>query len=60
MDLMAGTDLKQIPKSVCNRNQAHKYLQRHLISVTDSDHKYILGKIKPSYSIECSRDISVR
>ena len=35
---MIVTELKQILKSVCTRNQARKAIQSHNILLTDSDH----------------------
>ena len=59
MDVMAVTDAKQIRKSVCNRNQAYKALQRHHICLTDSDDYFILDGIKFRDTIEYERDTSV-
>ena len=38
LDIMVVTEVKEIPNSLCNRNQAHKSIQRHSICLTDSDH----------------------
>ena len=42
LDVMEVTEVKQIPKSVCNVNQARRYLQRHRICITDSNNYFIL------------------
>ena len=56
---MKVTEVKQIPYSVCNRNQQQKDLQRHPICITESDHEFILNEIKCRYTIEYERDMSV-
>ena len=55
---MSVNEVKQIPKSVCNRNQARKALPRHFICLTDSRHYFIFDKIKLRDDIECKRDMS--
>ena len=59
MYVMLVIDVKQTPNIECNRNQAHKYLQRHTICLTDSDHDFILDEIKYGENIEYERDMSV-
>ena len=56
MDVMAVTEAKQRPKSVCNRNKSHMDLQRHPICLTYSDHDYISDKIKHRDAIEYEKD----
>ena len=56
---MEVTKLKQIPKSVCNRNQSRKALQRRSIRITDSDHDFIIDEIKRRYNIEYGGYMSV-
>ena len=46
LDVILVNQVKQITKSVWNINQEQKYLQRHPIRLTESDHDYILNKIK--------------
>ena len=57
--VIAVTEAKQITKSVCNRNQASRDLQRRHIKITDSDHDFILDEIKRRYTIEHERGMSV-
>ena len=59
MYLMAVTEVKQMPKSECNRNQAHKYFKKHNICITDSDHDFVIGEIKRRYTIEYEKEIIV-
>ena len=59
MDVFAITEVKQIPKSVYNINQAHKDFNSHTICINDSDHDYIIDKIKRREDIEYARDMSV-
>ena len=59
LDVLSVTHEKQIPKSVCNRNQARKDLQRQPICLTDSDHYFILGVIKRRETVEYDRYMSV-
>ena len=59
MDVMEVTEVKQIPKGVCNRNQSCKDLQRHPTYLTDSGHDFILDKIKHRDTIEYARDMGV-
>ena len=43
---MAVRDVHGITRSVCNRNQAKKDLQRHPIFLTDYGHSIILEEIE--------------
>ena len=47
------------PKSVCNKNQAHKAIQRSPLCITESDHGYILYEIKRRDTIDYERKTSV-
>ena len=51
--------MKKIPKNLCNRNQAHKALQRRSICLTDSYHDFILDEIKRQDTIEYEIGMSV-
>ena len=51
--------MKQIPNSVCNKHQAHKYIQRNPICLTDSDHDFNIDGIRCKDIIESGRDISI-
>ena len=42
---VAVKDVHDIPKSICNRNNAKQALQKHPICLTDSYHDYILEEI---------------
>ena len=42
LEVNAVTYIHDIPKSVCNRTQAKKYISRHPICLTGSDYDYIL------------------
>ena len=46
-----------IPRSVCKKNQVKKYLQRHPIFHTDSDHNYIIIEIEHREKIEYEQNI---
>ena len=50
---------KKIPKSVSNKNQACKDMQRSPILLTESDHDVILDKIKSINTIGYERKTSV-
>ena len=56
---MELTEVKQITKNVCNRNQARKALQRRPIRLTDSYHDFILDEIKRQDTIEYEIGMSV-
>ena len=56
---MTETEVKQIPKSVCNRNQEHKAIQRLTICLTESEQYYILDEIKGRDTIKYERKMSV-
>ena len=51
--------MEQIPRTLFNRNKAHKALQRRSICLTDSYHDFILDEIKRRYTIEYEKDMSV-
>ena len=38
--------VQDIPKNVCNRIEAKKAIQRHAVSMTDTDYDYILDEIE--------------
>ena len=52
IDVITIKYVQYIPKNVCNRIQAKKSIQRHFISMTDSDYDYILDEI------ECHKKLS--
>ena len=43
---MTVTWVKQIPKSICNRNQSHKAIKRRPICLTGYYYDYIIDEIK--------------
>ena len=45
LDVIAITDIHDIPQSLCNRTQTNKIISRHPICLTDSDYGYILEDI---------------
>ena len=53
-NVMTVTEVKDA-KSVCNKNQSHKAIQRHPIFLTDSYHDFILDEIKSRETIEYDR-----
>ena len=55
---MAVIEVKQIPKRVCNIHQEHKAIQGCQIYLTDSDHYYIIYKVKRRDTIKYERRIS--
>ena len=59
MNVMSVTEVKQIPNSVCNRNKSCKALKRRPIFLIDSDHDFILDKIKRRDTIKYERGIRV-
>ena len=59
MDLMSVTEVKNIPKSVYNRNQARRYLKSRSIWLTKSDHAFTLDEIKCRDTIENNMNLSV-
>ena len=59
LNVLEVTDVKQTPNSVCNRNHAHKVLQRHHICLTDSGHDFILDEIQRRDNIEYDGDMTV-
>ena len=50
---------KKMPKIICNKNQARKAIQMSTICLTDSDHDFILDKIKLRDTIEYKRKTSI-
>ena len=56
---MEVTEVKHISKSVCNRTQVHKALQRYNICLTDSDHDFTPRRIKRRDKIEYERNMIV-
>ena len=56
---MIVTELKQIPKSVCNRNQARKAIKWYPIGLSESDHDFILDEIKCRDTTKYERDMSI-
>ena len=56
---MVVKDVRDIPRNVCNINQAKHALQIHTIFMTDSDHNYILEEIECRDTIEYKINISV-
>ena len=44
LDVFRIIDVQDIPKTVCNRIQAKKYMQRYPICMIDADCDYILGE----------------
>ena len=60
LDVVAVRDVHGITRSVCNRNQAKKYLQRHHICLTYSDRDYIIDEIGCRDKIEYEINISIK
>ena len=52
LDIMSVTEAKKIPKSVYNRNKERRFLQRHNICLTESDHYLFIYEIKRRDTIE--------
>ena len=52
LDFVAVKYVHDIPKIICNRNNAKQDLQKHPICLTDSDHDYILEAIEHRDKIE--------
>ena len=46
LDVVRIKYVQDIPKTSCNKIQAKKFIQRHPICMTDSDHDYILNDIE--------------
>ena len=46
LDVIAITDIHDIPKSVCNRTQAKIIISRHPICLTDSENNYTSEEIE--------------
>ena len=59
LDVMKLTEVKQIHKSVWNRNQSHKAIQGYPICLTDSDHDFILDEIRHRDTIEYQKYMSI-
>ena len=59
LDVMTVTEVKIIPKSVCNRTQSRKAIKRRTICLTDSDHDYTIYKIKHRDTIKYEKKMSV-
>ena len=45
LDVFRITYVQDIPKTVCNRIQAKKSIERHPICITDADYDYIFDEI---------------
>ena len=58
LDVMSVTEVKQIPRILCNINQAHKALQRCPIRLTDSNHYQIIDEMKHRDTFEYDLAIS--
>ena len=56
---MNFTGVKINPKSVCNKKQSRKDIQRNHICSTGSDHVFILDEIKRKDTIYYDRKMSV-
>ena len=59
IEVNAVTYFHDIPKSVCNRTQAKKYILRQPICLTDSDYDYMLEEIGFQDKIEFERYVEV-
>ena len=46
LDVVRITDVKEISRTVCNRTQVRKSIQRHPIFITYSDYDYISNEIE--------------
>ena len=58
LDVVIIKDVPDTPKTVCNRIQAKKYMQRHPICMTEADYDYILDEIE-SRENEFEQNVSV-
>ena len=56
---MAVTEVKNIQKSVCNRNQSREDFKSHYICLTKCDHTFNLDEIKFRDTIEYYINMSV-
>ena len=59
IDVFRITYFRDIPKTVCNKIQAKKTIQRHPIFITNANYDYILDEIKRRGGIEFERNVSV-
>ena len=59
LDVIRLTYVQETPKTICNRIQAKKPIQRYPIFLTDADYDYILDEIERRYKIEFERNVSV-
>ena len=57
LDVVVITDVQDIPKTVCNRIQAKKIIQRHHIFMIDYDYDYILNETERWEKIEFERTV---
>ena len=55
LDVVSVKGVHDIPRGVCNINQAKKALQINHICLTDFDHDYILKEIELRDKIETKR-----
>ena len=58
LDVFIITDIKDIPKTVCNRIQAKTFIQRHHICMTDADYDYILDENEHQDKIKFVQNVS--
>ena len=58
LDVVRITDVQDISKTVCNRIQAKKCIQKNPIFITDTNYDYILDEIECQYKIEFERNVS--
>ena len=58
LDVFRITDVQDIPKTICNRIQAKKSIQRHPIFMTYVHYDYILDEIKRRDKNDFERDVS--
>ena len=60
LDVIAVTEVQDIPKSVFNITQAHNDIQDNNSCLTDSDYDYIVDKIKWRNKIDYEININVK
>ena len=58
LDVVIITDVKDNPKTFCNRIQAKQIIQRHPICLTDVDYDYIWYEIDHWDKIESEINVS--
>ena len=58
IDVKIISDMKDIPKIIFTRTQAHKDIQKHPIYITDTDHDYIIDEIKQRRGVFHERNIN--